>query len=51
VLCEVLSDPALPPSLAEDVANLPLLNIGEDYWLRRPVAFVCAEVGSQSEDR
>jgi len=34
VLCEVLSDPALPPSLAEDVANLPLLNIGEDYWLR-----------------
>jgi len=34
VLCEVLSDPALPPSLAEDVANLPLLETREDFWQR-----------------
>jgi len=34
VLCELLSDPALPPSLAEDVANLPLLETREDFWQR-----------------
>jgi len=34
VLCEVLSDPALPPNVAEDVANLPLLDTGDGLWLR-----------------
>jgi predicted nucleic acid-binding protein len=33
VLCEVLSDPALPPAVAEDVAGLPLA-IRDDFWQR-----------------
>ena len=34
VICELLSDPALPPSIAEDLANLPTLEIIEGFWER-----------------
>lgn len=34
VLCEVLSDPAVPAALAEDIASLPVLDIRDGYWQR-----------------
>ncbi len=34
VLCEALSDPALPPSLVEDIASLPVLELHEGFWAR-----------------
>jgi predicted nucleic acid-binding protein len=34
VLCEALSDPALPPALVEDIAALPVLELTEGFWRR-----------------
>src|SRR5208283_1601779 len=34
VLTELLSDPKLPSSVAETLAEVPLIEIGADYWLR-----------------
>jgi predicted nucleic acid-binding protein len=34
VLCEVLSDPALPPELIDDISGLPVLALGEGFWQR-----------------
>ena len=34
VLCETLSDPAIPAGLAEDIASLPVLEIFDGYWMR-----------------
>ena len=34
VLCEVLSDPALPRALIDDLGGLPILEIGENFWQR-----------------
>jgi len=34
VLCEALSDPALPADLVEDLATLPVLDLHEGYWSR-----------------
>lgn len=34
VLTELLSDPKLPPSLAETLAEVPLLEITTGYWQR-----------------
>ncbi|HVR44786.1 MAG TPA: PIN domain-containing protein [Thermoanaerobaculia bacterium] len=34
VLCEALSDPAIPADLSRDLAGLPLLEIRDGYWRR-----------------
>ena len=34
VLCEALSDPALPPELIDDISGLPVLALGEGFWQR-----------------
>ncbi|HVT44431.1 MAG TPA: PIN domain-containing protein [Thermoanaerobaculia bacterium] len=34
VLCEALSDPALPSDLLNDLGSLPLLELHERFWLR-----------------
>ena len=34
VLTELLSDPKLPPDVAQDLSELPLLEPGEGYWQR-----------------
>ena len=34
VICEALSDPALPADLADAIAGLPALEILEGYWVR-----------------
>jgi predicted nucleic acid-binding protein len=34
VLSELLSEPSLPPDVAETLAELPLIEIGEGYWQR-----------------
>ena len=34
VLTELLSDPALPPSVARTLSDLPLIDIGPGYWHR-----------------
>ena len=34
VLTELLSDPKLPPDVAQDLSELPLLEPGEGYWHR-----------------
>ena len=34
VLAELLSDPKLPPALAADLANVPLLQIESGFWQR-----------------
>ena len=34
VLCEALSDPALPPAMAEDIAALPALELLDGFWQR-----------------
>lgn len=34
VLTELLSDPKLPSSVAETLADLPLIEIGPGYWRR-----------------
>jgi predicted nucleic acid-binding protein len=32
VLTELLSDPRLPASVAETLSDIPLIEIGSDYW-------------------
>lgn len=34
VLSEILSDPALPPALIQDIANVPLLEVRSGFWQR-----------------
>ncbi len=34
VLCEALSDPSLPAELVDDIAGLPVLDLGEGFWRR-----------------
>jgi predicted nucleic acid-binding protein len=34
VLTEVLSDPKLPPAVADNLLQLPLVEIGDGYWQR-----------------
>jgi predicted nucleic acid-binding protein len=34
VLCETLSDPALPENVFEDISALPVLAIIDGYWIR-----------------
>lgn len=34
VLCEALSDPALPTGLIEDISGLPVLEIHDHFWHR-----------------
>lgn len=34
VLCEALSDPAVPAGLVEDLSALPLLDLSEGFWPR-----------------
>lgn len=34
VICEILSDPALLPAAAEDLANLPTLDLSDGFWQR-----------------
>jgi predicted nucleic acid-binding protein len=34
VVCETLSDPAIPPELIDDIAALPVLELLDGYWLR-----------------
>jgi predicted nucleic acid-binding protein len=34
VLTELLSDPKLPADIAETIAEIPLLEIGDGYWQR-----------------
>jgi predicted nucleic acid-binding protein len=34
VLVELLSDPKLPPSVAETLSEVPLMQIGSGYWHR-----------------
>jgi len=34
VVCELLSDPATPPELIQDISLLPVLEIVEGYWSR-----------------
>jgi len=34
VLTEVLSDPKLPPAVAQTLSELPLIEIGPGYWQR-----------------
>ena len=34
VVCEVLSDPGLPPALVDDIATLPVLDVHDGFWFR-----------------
>jgi predicted nucleic acid-binding protein len=34
VVCEALSDPAIPSALVEDIAALPMLDLLDGYWQR-----------------
>jgi predicted nucleic acid-binding protein len=34
VLTEILSDPKLPPAVADNLLQLPLVEIGDGYWQR-----------------
>lgn len=34
VVCEALSDPAIPSELVEDIAALPVLDLLDGYWRR-----------------
>jgi predicted nucleic acid-binding protein len=34
VLAELLSDPKLPPAIADSFSNIPLIEIAEGYWQR-----------------
>lgn len=34
VLCELLSDPKLPKTVAQNLSFFPLLEITENYWIR-----------------
>jgi predicted nucleic acid-binding protein len=34
VLTEILSDPKLPPDTADSLADLPLIEPGQDFWRR-----------------
>ncbi|KAB2855424.1 MAG: PIN domain nuclease [Bauldia sp.] len=34
VLCELLSEPALPPVHRDMIVNLPVLELRPDYWIR-----------------
>lgn len=34
VVSEILSDPAIPPELVEDIAALPMLEVLDGYWYR-----------------
>ena len=46
VLTELLSDPKLPSDVAETLAEVPMIEIGSDYWQRagvlRSLAIVAA---------
>ena len=34
VVCEILSDPAIPAALVEDITTLPVLDLFDGYWQR-----------------